>query len=1001
MFILFSVLLSGMVSSFEFDNFIDYSNEDKTVTFTNAFGLGETIAKAELTSHSNVNQPLYVMPGSNRLVLSYDIENYGDNYKNAIQGFDIVNMKDSKTVAKQFKYKYAVYETVQVNDYIEVCEQYVDKQYGPGKRCHSEIVGTHSERRVKEWKQIISTDIPKGNITIGIFTDVSKGDYYDGVITLFGDKLSRHAYWTASLEVGLISWFKMDTGSGGDIIDSFGFRNGSTQDVLFTTDGLINNATNHTSATSGINLTDGISNLPSYTFGNGSDFTWSVWVNATYYGRSSENIINKGDSYAMGMMEGNLSTWTWVGGFTTNIGSPIENSTWNHLAFVVDGTSGKGQRFINGAPDGAEYDWKGDKDGVKKTVIGATYDSKFRVWGAIDELGMWNRSLSSGEINQLWNDGVGISLYVEAPPPVGTITATQSYPIDTFNTTDRTINMGCNFSTNDGENITARSLFIFNSTHKIVFSNVTSGLLLKDLNETFITTALPIGTYNWSCTANGSIANSTTTNRTLTIARFFDVLQVYNETSYDSSTENFKINITFNENVYSLVSGFLRYNGTRYTSTGSTDGASATFNKNILVSEVSSDANISYIWEFSFTNATGTDWENSSWGNQTALPINASIYGFPYNDTFINFTVYDEGTEKLLNATFDIVLSYGFSSPFKNLTYQDSTEKNSTFPFSFNPASESYIISGVIEYDATGYESRLYSIPEQNVTSAGQIVKLYLLNVSDSTTFVIKVQDSTFSPVVGGVVHIQRFYTSSNEWVTMEIVTTNDVGKALGHFATEDVNYRFLVYVDSVLKLTSTPTKIFCEIAPCTITLTFPGEEGIAKFEDPSGLAFSLTYSKATEIFTYSYTDSATGALGGRLRVIRNNYRNATQTTICNEISTAASAVLTCDISLEINGTYIGYAYNNREGGEGSLLDILTINKARNIVLNVGLDGLIWAVFLIMGIVMLGLFKPALAIVFSIGALFFIGLLGLVSIPAVAFFSLLFIGIFLLWEMRK
>jgi len=54
-----------------------------------------------------------------------------------------------------------------------------------------------------------------------------------------------------------------------------------------------------------------------------------------------------------------------------------------------------------------------------------------------------------------------------------------------------------------------------------------------------------------------------------------------------------------------------------------------------------------------------------------------------------------------------------------------------------------------------------------------------------------------------------------------------------------------------------------------------------------------------------------------------------------------------------------------------------------------------------MGIVMIGLYKPAIAIVFSIAGVIFVSVLGLASIPFVSISAIIIMGVILVWGMKK
>ena len=261
-------------------------------------------------------------------------------------------------------------------------------------------------------------------------------------------------------------------------------------------------------------------------------------------------------------------------------------------------------------------------------------------------------------------------------------------------------------------------------------------------------------------------------------------------------------------------------------------------------------------------------------------------------------------------------------------------------------------------------------------------------------------RDSSYSSIEGAVVHVQKYSTGTNAWNTTEIITTNYEGKAIGHFVVEDADYRFLVYVNDVLRLTTGTTKIFCEVSPCTITLTLTEEEGFVTFENLTDFDYSFAYSTTTETFTYSYDDTDALADGGRLIVIRASYGNTTEQTICDTSSTNIAGVLTCDISGQSNGTYYAFAYNERTTAT-TLIGTLIIEKSRDIINNIGVDGIIWTVFLIIGIVMVGLYKPAIAVVFTVASIIFVSVLGFASIPFVSVAAIIIIGVILLWGMKQ
>jgi len=60
------------------------------------------------------------------------------------------------------------------------------------------------------------------------------------------------------------------------------------------------------------------------------------------------------------------------------------------------------------------------------------------------------------------------------------------------------------------------------------------------------------------------------------------------------------------------------------------------------------------------------------------------------------------------------------------------------------------------------------------------------------------------------------------------------------------------------------------------------------------------------------------------------------------------------------------------------------------------LDGLLWSIFFLIGIVMLGIYRPSMAIIFAIVGVFLLSLLQLMEISITAIVAIIGIGIVLL-----
>jgi len=526
-------------------------------------------------------------------------------------------------------------------------------------------------------------------------------------------------------------------------------------------------------------------------------------------------------------------------------------------------------------------------------------------------------------------------------------------------------------------------IFTINSTNQL-FSNTPINRLI-----------------NWNCKAcaTDNTCGFSVLNRTATLGIFINS-ESYNSSTTESTLENYLINISYIEQDWNTITGTFIYNNTEYIPTKTISGDNLIFDTSITTTSVNTQTNIDFYWSFNLINTTSTLIINSSTNSQTTNILNASICGYPHNVEYLNFTIYDEATLEIIPAKFDGSINWGTSSLTEVLGHSDTSELNTTYSFCFAPNDTNFIAEGFIELEKVGYISETYNLLPQTITNTSTLIPIYLINVTDSTSYIIYVRDSAYADVSEAIVQTERYYPSTESWTVVQSGKTNIDGKTIANLIEETINYRFKVYIDGALVHTSTPTKIFCESTPCTITLTLSGttSDGFDIFEELPNLEHSLTYS--SNVFTFTYSDTDTTAQGGRLKVIKYAFGGATPI-ICDETSTDTTAVITCDISSEVNGTYIATGYINRVGLTNRIVDRIAITKSSNIVSEIGVDGVLWGVFFIIGLVMLGIFKPAIAVVFGIAGFIMIAALGIASIPAVSLISVIIMALIIIWEFRQ
>ena len=209
---------------------------------------------------------------------------------------------------------------------------------------------------------------------------------------------------TIDLESGLQAFYKLS-----DTSDSSGNNRNLTNNgnVSFAS-GKIGNAA----------VFDGSNRLEMNSLNNISSYplTISTWIKLTNDG-SGETVLAATDR-AYGSPGLFLDTGNTIASFVNgNSGWQINGSTyipdtWTHIVGVFEDANRK--LFINGVLAGTNTEQQPQDITLNNFSIGSYFDYGNAV-GQIDAVGIWNRALSDAEIAELYNNGTGLELEVQAP----------------------------------------------------------------------------------------------------------------------------------------------------------------------------------------------------------------------------------------------------------------------------------------------------------------------------------------------------------------------------------------------------------------------------------------------------------------------------------------------------------------------------------------------------------------------------------------------------------
>lgn len=973
------IFLIGNVSSADFDNVKSYDSNTRTVTVTNLFGIGSDIATIQLKT------PLHVVvaPGYQK-VAEFRVRAF-TNYAEALKSISFYDKANKNTnlnsVAYDFKYKSV--QVVEVPDYSKTCETKIyDKNQTKYEVCSTVQTGSHEEKK-EVWLPMSKDVLNNQDLEIGIFTNVKPGDYVEWIPKFFGVTIDEWASWSASLNVNLNAYYKFDeaVGTGGTVIDTYSVNNGTNIGAVNIT-GKIVYAYDYEAT----DTTDRIWVPDSSNFTHLGAYAISFWAKPESLHSGYVIRHSGGNGFYIAFVTG-TNTIQFLSG-STNLVSDVTYSagTWYNVV-AQRLTNGTMQLFVNNVTQTSQpTDGSGTIDPSENLTIGNDNGGVTPFDGIIDEMAIWNRSLTRAEIEDLYNNGNGITW--EAPTPDNPPTVTPQAPANNslYLTAPQDINFTCYGS--DDINFTMMEFYLNESLTGVNSSG------LNNTNYTFEQTNLNDGNYNWSCIGYDNNSQSTSTgnlfftidsnapiitvnspnssydlllnhqNLTLNISiedasNLDTIYYIYNGTQTDithgsSSTWEINDTITYeggsnnitifandtlgNANTYvfnwtvkvvdyggfyhnettegaleyfnntvRLGSGLsitdldLVYNGTLEGGSTTTSGDYEILEKdNLEIPQIENTTNVSFYWSLQLS--------DSSIINLTSY--NQTIYNLSLDDcsTFTNelynFTILDEETQaNLSDTTLEIAVNiYDATRSNIILNLSASYPTNPTrICLNRNLTSGNlYLIDAIIRYEALTNANEYYNIVNSSLTSTttSQIIKLYDLNLSDSTEFQVTFTGSDYQPVEDALIYLFRQYISENTFKTVELPLTDSNGQTILHMVRNNVIYNIQVIKNGVVLGTFNNLNAFCEdftIGDCKINLNSADSNTDLFSYTDLGISFNPPYFNATTsrmIFDFVSLDGTSKTIF--MNVTRDNVFG--NNSVCNSTLTSSGGSLTCTI---------------------------------------------------------------------------------------------------------
>ncbi len=680
------ILLVGSVSAMEIDNKLTYYENDLKVELTNWFGLGVDYGTAELKSHKSVDEIRDVAIGKDRVVMYYDFD-FLELYENGLGKVYFTDERTGEEIEKNYSFVYWTNETYEKDIYEEQCS----KSLNQTNICEQVVTGKENATR-EVWKPYNSKDIQKGKMRIGLQTDVKLNDLIDGVWTIAGKEIEKHAEWTANLNVGLVSYYKLDENAANTLVlDSVLLNNGTSStntNNLFDVNGIINSAFDFESTNSeNVKINNGA--------GVGEDldlledFSFSLWIKLESVGGGEHGyMIGKrsagGFQYVFRVENsGNIHLSLLTTGGAIADTNALSLATWYHVVVTRD-DDGNTIFYINGtAKDSAASNSVSHVNTDVFLADSELHQANTIFDGVMDEVGIWNRILTPSEVTQLYNGGSGISFEL-----IPQINITLNSPVNNFNSTSQTINFNGTISVLAPDNVTLFIDDVGNETNS-------SGILGNYL----FTKILSEGTHTWNYEACSSDECNNGTARTFTIDTIFPT-----------------INITFPNVTIDFYE----------------------INTNLSVNWTINDSSLdTCILEFEGVNRTVTCLDN-----QTEINITNNV-----NKTIIFYVNDTVGNMNSSSVTWDYKI---FGS---NHTFNTSSSETKSETFSINLTANSSLTEVVLDYNGTDYSttksgtvySRTLDVPTGTFNKTFKWKSTYAGDTIESTEYNQNISVTNFS----------------------------------------------------------------------------------------------------------------------------------------------------------------------------------------------------------------------------------------------------------------
>jgi len=567
---------------------------------------------------------------------------------------------------------------------------------------------------------------------------------------------------------------------------------------------------------------------------------------------------------------------------------------------------------------------------------------------------------------------------------------TTGYPATGYELSKYPFNITFSFS-----GVTYANTKLIYNTSIYTASNLGGGVWAVNVTTPFLLTNNSEVSFYWNYTRDGVLYNTSSQTHNVTYAYFPDNSSWLSTTVLEGDSATAYL---YGWNVSSLgVVSMKLFDGTsNHTASGSVSNSSVAFNVgSIPVSSLSKN----YTWYMMVSSGGVTRTMTTTTANITIVQFGLIDCG---SNPTLSYMTYDEQTWAYAigsnyYARVDIWRGNAVHSYSKVVLNAPNIE------WCISPASASFHANVSLLYgNTTDYPQRSWNWNNMVLSNVTQNISVYLLNTSHAFLTNIDVKNQIGIPQSNIIVLFQKFNYTEGRYINMTNAITTGAGGTFTYLEEFNTPYKILLY-DRNGNLLNTYDNYFIKESPITLRTT---TQFYSLFYYFNQMSATCSWDNSTKYLSCDWNDGS-----GKLTKIDWKVREDMifQTTyVCNETQTGTSGTFTCYLGSLSGVRSDYYSLTAYIGDVGQLIMNGYVNT--NIGLSTGklasLDrngGVILALFIVMFMFFIGIWKPALGIALGFAGFVLSIFLGLLDFGGAEFSIvgiLLALTIFMIWRMR-